>query len=188
MAYVKAYCMWRRMCNNVCVGVCDSVNISIFPLELRWCYMGLFLMTTFNALLLHKNSKRVRYVASADDFATFVAAAGCTTLNRFQFLTTLLQQMDCRDTCIDFCVTILLLKLSGVIITCIETCFLTIAAFDKNAHIQNFILWKILYRVDDRHSWRYIGYTEATQMYKCMNGLSPGYLADMFYKRLQVHR
>ena len=25
-------------------------------------------------------------------------------------------------------------------------------------------------------------------MYKCMNGLSPGYLADMFYKRSQVHR
>ena len=34
--------------------------------------------------------------------ATFVATMCCTTLNRLQILTTLLQQIDCRYTRIDF--------------------------------------------------------------------------------------
>ena len=62
-------------------------------------------MTPFNAILLHKKSIRVTLRLQKIFNATFVAARGCTTLNRFQILTTLLQQIDTR---IDFSATILL--------------------------------------------------------------------------------
>ena len=55
----------------------------------------------FNAIFLHKKSIRVTWRLQTFFYATFVAATCSTTLNRFQFLTTLLQLIDCHDTRID---------------------------------------------------------------------------------------
>ena len=53
--------------------------------------------TIFNATLLHKKSIRATWRLQAIFNATFVAATlRCTTLNRLQILTTLLQQIDCH--------------------------------------------------------------------------------------------
>ena len=46
--------------------------------------------------MLHEKSIRVTWRLQTIFNATFVAATGCTTLSRFQILTTLLQQVDAR--------------------------------------------------------------------------------------------
>ena len=54
--------------------------------------------TIVSATLLHKKSIRVTWRLQTIFNATFVAATYCTTLNRLQIPTTLLQQIDCRVT------------------------------------------------------------------------------------------
>ena len=110
-------------------------------LELKWCYKRWFLTTTFKAILLHKKYIRVIWRLQTIFNATFVAATGCTTLNRFQFLTTLLQHIAWLSWyTYRFLCNNIALKNVPCNITCIETCLLTLAALNQKIHIQNVIL------------------------------------------------
>ena len=97
---------------------------------------GRYITTTFDPILWHKKSIRVTLRLQTIFNAIFVAATDCTTLAGFIYL------QHCCNKLIHvsiFC-NIITLKVVPCNITCIGTCFLILAAFNQNAHIQNVIL------------------------------------------------